>query len=64
MLCCSISKSIIFKRHGVSAWACCSLGDEVSLNVNVQVIHSVNPYKANQPMGCRICLYNTTLNNM
>ena len=28
------------------------------------IIHPVNPYKVNQPTGCRICLYNTTLNNM
>jgi len=24
------------------------------------IIHSINPYK----VGCRICLYNTTLNNV
>jgi len=27
------------------------------------IIHSVNSYKVNQPIGCRIFLYNTTLNN-
>jgi len=28
------------------------------------IIHSINPYKVSQPIGCRICLYNTTLNNV
>jgi len=28
------------------------------------IIHSVNPYKVNQSIGCRICLYNTTFKNM
>ena len=28
------------------------------------IIRSINPYKVSQPMGCGICLYNTTLNNV
>jgi hypothetical protein len=28
------------------------------------VIHSANPYKVKQPIGCRICLYNTAMNDI
>jgi len=28
------------------------------------IMHSINPYKVSQHLGCRICLYNTTLNNV